>query len=429
MRSRRIRPRLRALLVNYNRLSLQTGKTELCSLEGLLEDMGEKPPEEEKPAELYPIMGLAQKRTSLMNESCPNRDRIRSELLATVREKGMLPYYEKYLCPRPAGPPDEALKAELKKQNAEEEAKLDERIKDAKENLGDIEIRDALLAKANFFNRIGNKDQAIKGYEEAYEKTVGVGGKLDNILTVIRIAFFFEDTALMKKHIDRAKVELGKGGDWERRNKLKVYEGIYLMISRSWKEAAKLFLNVMPTFTATELVEFKDFVFYAVIVGVVSMDRPTVRNQLVTSPEVLSVIKETPELQTFLESYFYCRYKSFMQSFVKVIDLIRADRYLMRHVKYFMRSMRLNAYRQFLASYRSVKLEAMANDFGVSASFIDTELSSFISSGKLTCKIDKVAGVVESNEADARSQVYVEIIKQGDLLLNKMQKLSGAIDM
>ncbi|CAK9078055.1 26S proteasome non-ATPase regulatory subunit 6 (26S proteasome regulatory particle non-ATPase subunit 7) (OsRPN7) (26S proteasome regulatory subunit RPN7), partial [Durusdinium trenchii] len=193
--------------------------------------------------------------------------------------------------------------------------------------------------------------------------------------------------------------------------------------------AAKLFLNVMPTFTATELVEFKDFVFYAVIVAMVSMDRPIVREQLVTSPEVLSVIKETPQLQEFLESYFYCRYKSFMRCFVHVVDLVRSDRYLMRHVKYFMRSMRLNAYRQFLASYRSVKLEAMANDFGVSAAFIDTELSSFISSGKLTCKIDKVAGVVESNEADARSQVYVEIIKQGDLLLNKMQKLSGAIDM
>lgn len=31
----------------------------------LAEDMGEKPPEEEKPAELYPIMGLAQKRTQV----------------------------------------------------------------------------------------------------------------------------------------------------------------------------------------------------------------------------------------------------------------------------------------------------------------------------------------------------------------------------
>lgn len=390
---------------------------------------GDSAPVEEKVPETYPIMELAQKRNLLMTESYPDRERVRKEVLATVKEKGMLPYYEKFLCPGPAGPPDEALKAEMKKANEEELAKIEEKIADAKENLGDIEIRDALLAKADFFNRIGDKDQAVKGYEEAFEKTVGVGAKLDNILTVIRIAFFFDDSALMKKHIDRAKVELGKGGDWERRNKLKVYEGVYLMISRNWKEAAKLFLNVMPTFTATELVPFKDFVFYTVLLSMVSMDRPALRNQLVSSPEVLSVIKDVPSLQEFLESYFYCRYKSFFQNFVPVIDLVRADRYLVKHVKYFMRTMRLNAYRQFLASYRSVKLEAMASEFGVSPSFMDTELSSFISSGKLTCKIDKVAGVVESNESDTRSQVYVEIIKQGDLLLNRMQKLAGAIDM
>merc|ERR1719297_455841 len=111
-----------------------------------------------------------------------------------------------------------------------------------------------------------------------------------------------------------------------------------------------------------------------------------------------------------MESFFHCKYKSMMEHFVPIIDLVRADRYLHRH---FLRIMRLNAYRQFLASYRSVKLEAMATEFGVSASFIDAELSSFISSGKLTCKIDKVGGVVESNEKDNRSQVYVEIIKQG----------------
>merc|ERR1719188_240451 len=153
------------------------------------------------------------------------------------------------------------------------------------------------------------------------------------------------------------------------------------------------------------------------------------REQLVSSPEVLSVINETPHLQEFLESYFYCRYKPFMQHFVPIIDLVRGDRYLSRHSRHFMRIMRLNAYRQFLASYRSVTLEAMGAEFGVSPTFIDNELSSFISSGKLTCKIDKVAGVIESNESDSRSQVYVEIIKQGDLLLNRMQKLSGAIDM
>jgi 26S proteasome regulatory subunit N7 len=385
--------------------------------------------EEEKEVPKYPVLSLAQKRVYLLDEQCPNRDNLKAEVLAVVKEKGMLPYYEKHLCPDVLGPADEGLKAELKKQNEEELEKIEAKITDAKENFGDIEVRDALLAKADFYNRIGDKDNAIEGYKVAFEKTVGVGGKLDNILTVIRIGFFFDDKELAKKEIDRAKVELAKGGDWERRNKLKVYEGIYLMTVRDWKQAATLFLNVMPTFTATEVVEFKDFVFYTVILSMAALDRPTIREKLLSSPEVKSVIKETPHLELFLDSYFHSRYQEFMQEFVPIIGLVRADRYMKAHVKRFSRVMRLGAYKQFLASYRSVTLEAMASEFGVSSVFIDSELSSFISSGKLTCKIDKVGGVIESNEADNRNQVYKEIIKQGDLLLNRMQKLSGALDM
>jgi len=379
--------------------------------------------------ESYPILALAQKRHEVLAENCPNKDKLRAEILEVVKAKNMLAYYEKYLCPDVLGPADQGLVAQMKKQNEEDMAKIEDKIKDAKENLGDIEIRDALIAKAEFFNRVGDKENAIQAYNDAFEKTVGVGGKLDNILTLIRIAFFFDDNELAKKEIDRAKAELKKGGDWERRNKLKVYEGIFLMISRSWKEAANLFLNVMPTFTATELVDFKDFVFYTVILTMVSLDRPTMREKLVSSPEVLSTIKDTPHLQPFMESFFQCKYKPFMVEFTDIINLVRNDRYLTRHCRHFMRIMRLNAFKQFLASYRSVTLDAMASEFGVSPSFMDAELSSFISSGKISCKIDKVGGVVESNESDSRSQVYIEIIKQGDLLLNRMQKLSGAIDM
>lgn len=252
---------------------------------------------------------------------------------------------------------------------------------------------------------------------------------MDIVLTKLRIALFFDDKELAKKEIAKAKTELGKGGDWERRNKLKAYEGIFLMINREWKQAADLFLNVMPTFTATELVEFKDLIFYAVVLTMVSCDRPTMRQKLVNSPEVLSVINETPHLKEFMDSYFYCRYADFNKHFVAVLDLVKADRYLSRHVRHYVRIMRLNAYRQFLASYRSVTIDAMAKEFGVGSDFIDGELSSFIASGKLTCKIDKVGGVIESAEEDQRSQKYVEIIKQGDALVNRMQKLSGAIDM
>lgn len=39
-----------------------------------------------------------------------------------------------------------------------------------------------------------------------------------------------------------------KGGDWERKNKLKVYGGIYNLIVRDFEAAANLFVDVLPTF-------------------------------------------------------------------------------------------------------------------------------------------------------------------------------------
>jgi 26S proteasome regulatory subunit N7 len=381
----------------------------------------------------YPIFELAQKRFELLNESqlppgLTDKEKTKKELLESIKEKSMLPFYEA-LCSAGAMAADESLKASMKKTNDEELAKLEEKITDAKENLGDIEVRDALLQKAEFFNRTGDKDKTLEAYKVAFEKTVGVGARMDNILAAIRNAFFYDDKELVKKQVERAKSELSKGGDWERRNKLKVYEGTYLMISRQWKDAATLYLEAMPTFTAIELVSMKDYVMYTVLLSLVALDRKDIRTKVIHNPEILSVIEQVPHLKEFLDCFYNSKYKEFMQHFVHVIDLIRRDRYLSQHVKYFMRMMRLNAYRQFLASYKSVTLGAMSDAFGVSPDFIDSELSSFISSGKLTCKIDKVGCVIESNESDSKSQVYSEIIKQGDLLVMRMQRLSAAIDM
>ena len=86
------------------------------------------------------------------------------------------------------------------------------------------------------------------------------------------------------------------------------------------------------------------------------------------------------------------------------------------------------AYRQFLEAYRSVTLDSMATTFSVSATFLDRELSRFISAGRLSCKIDKVGGVVETVRMDHKEAQYTETIKQGDLLLNRVQKLTKFIN-
>jgi 26S proteasome regulatory subunit N7 len=72
----------------------------------------------------------------------------------------------------------------------------------------------------------------------------------------------------------------------------------------------------------------------------------------------------------------------------------------------------------------------MAGAFGVTPSFIEEEISGFIAAGKLNCKIDKIHQFVESNRLDdPRNQVFTETLRQGDLLLNRIQKLSRVIDV
>ena len=55
---------------------------------------------------------------------------------------------------------------------------------------------------------------------------------------------------LLKAKIAKAKAMLEEGGDWERRNRLKVYEAVFLLQIRDFKASAALLLDSVATFTA-----------------------------------------------------------------------------------------------------------------------------------------------------------------------------------
>mmetsp|Transcript_82194 Transcript_82194/g.164265 ORF Transcript_82194/g.164265 Transcript_82194/m.164265 type:complete len:113 (+) Transcript_82194:44-382(+) len=109
-------------------------------------------------------------------------------------------------------------------------------------------------------------------------------------------------------------------------------------------------------------------------------------------------------------------------------DTLLLDRYLAKHARYLVREFRILVYKQFLESYKSVMVGTMAQAFGVSSGFLDSELSRFIANGRLSAKIDKVGGKVETNPPDERNSQYQTVIKKGDFLLTSIQKLARVID-
>ena len=204
------------------------------------------------------------------------------------------------------------------------------------------------------------------------------------------------------------------------------------MATRDFRKAATLFLDSLSTFTATELCSYNQFVFYTVVTAMVALDRVSLKKRVVDTPEILAVLGQLPNMESFLNGLYNCKYKArlsrgipptevltscwglqeFMAAFPGVADQVRADMHLHKHFRYFLREARVTAYAQarpscpcelspfckltrlrprtqFLESYKSVTIEMMASAFGVSASFLDSELSEFIAAGRLNCKIDK----------------------------------------
>merc|ERR1711935_444256 len=130
-----------------------------------------------------------------------------------------------------------------------------------------------------------------------------------------------------------------------------------------------------------------------------------------------------------VNALYECNYQGYLEAMVEVQPVLVADRFLQPHCGYIMRELHVLGYKQFLDSYKSVTLDRMAKSFGVTPYFLDLQLSRFIAAGRLTAKIDKVGGVVETNRPDLKNAQYKDMIMKGDLLLNRIQKLGRVVDV
>ena len=352
---------------------------------------------------------------------------IQQQMMAQIEADSMAPYYS-YLVSRFAWANDDKLVGRLEEENKKKLDELDSKMSEAEKNAGDTEVREAMWNKAEYLYRIGDKERAVLAYEACFAKTVGSSSRIDVVLALIRLGLAFGDNVLLAAQVERAKLLVEAGGDWERKNLLAVYEALYMIITRKFKEAATLLLDAIPTFTAYELFPYTQLVFYAGVLSVVSVDRPTLKKRVLTSPEILSTIDSIPHLRPYLFSLYRTHYAAFFSSLASLSPQLLRDQFLSAHVTYYLREIRIVAYNQFLESYRTATLTSMAAAFGVSRDFMDSELFRFIGAGRVNAKIDAVQGVVETNRPDDKQQQYEKLLQAGDALLNRIQNLTRVVN-
>ena len=271
--------------------------------------------------------------------------------------------------------------------------------------------------------------QAIAQFKETISNTKSFNTKIDALFEICHIGLMTKDLDLLKEYLEKIKESLKEGGDWEKKNRLKVYDGLYLLFNRNFKEAGKNFLEALMTFTSYELFDFKTFVFYTAVINIISVDRKTLKEKVIDNSDVLSCINDIPHLQKFLNTFYDGEYEQFFKELYFIIQVLKKDFYLSKHYNYYINEIRVKVYTQFLQSYKTVTMDNMAKVFGVSTNFIDRELSNFISQGRINAKIDKVSGIIECNHNEQNVDLFQATIKDSDILISKIHKLSKLLEI
>uniref|UniRef100_A0A7S2KT83 PCI domain-containing protein n=1 Tax=Leptocylindrus danicus TaxID=163516 RepID=A0A7S2KT83_9STRA len=317
--------------------------------------------------------------------------------------------------------------AKLEVENEAKKKELEESIATAREEAGDMEVLESSLKLAKFSFQSLSKDEALEAYRKVVElPKLSSGKKIDVLMERARVASFYGDTKLMAELVDTSTK---MAGDWDRRNRLKVYEALGKILMRDVKAAAALLVDCIATFSCTEFCTFKDFVVYAMVSNLLHLPRTQLKEKIIDGPEILAIVNEIPVVSKLVNSLYDCDYKAYLHAMVEVESVLVADRFLQPHCGYIMRELHVLGYKQFLDSYKSVTLDSMAASFGVGVEFLDLQVSRFIAAGRLTAKIDKFGGIVETTRPDLKNSQYKDMIHKGDNLLNRIQKLARVVDL
>ena len=114
--------------------------------------------------------------------------------------------------------------------------------------------------------------EAIEKVKETIAETQSFNTKIDAMFEICHICLLEKNLEMLKEYLQKIEDLLKTGGDWEKKNRLKVYMGLYYIFTKNFKDAGKNFLDALMTFTSYELFDFKTFVFYTAVFNIISVE-------------------------------------------------------------------------------------------------------------------------------------------------------------
>lgn len=172
-----------------------------------------QPSASEESASPYPKMELCQQIHKLLVKAEGSQDgKLQTEVLNRIREELENPTLYEYVESRlgvTTGIWSAADLAAQKETNQKTIKELEQKVEDAKESAGDMEVMDARVEFARFAAKSLTEEEALEAYQKLLElPKVSSGKKIDAVMESSRVASFYGDSKKSSESIDSVSINM-----------------------------------------------------------------------------------------------------------------------------------------------------------------------------------------------------------------------------
>uniref|UniRef100_A0A5S6QCZ1 PCI domain-containing protein n=1 Tax=Trichuris muris TaxID=70415 RepID=A0A5S6QCZ1_TRIMR len=356
---------------------------------------------------------------------CPQavKDVAKTKLMEIVTSNQMGPYYAS-VCKELNWPIDKELLIKLKQANRKRLRELDEKfISVKKTKAGRESLKSVILEKAKYLCSIGKLTESLDMYDLSVYLTVGVCKIMDIKMEQLRLCMLLMNKSLINAKLEEVRQIDRMYVDWERRRRLKAYEGYYAMLTRDYEKASAMLLDLTCTFRSYELMTLDNMILYAVIASSTVMDRQSIKKRILDATDMAPFLHKNPLLRQYVETLYNCDYAGFFRKLVDMESVMKMDYVLAPNYKHIVRIMRLKAYDQFLAPYSAVHLQYMADKFCITVKTLTKELERFIRHQLLGARIDEIAVYAKKYYGPANVLPRESALDEIDQVINRVWRL------
>lgn len=309
-------------------------------------------------------------------------------------------------------------KQDLDHMNLEIQRRLDHFEAKKKEDLeNEAFIFEVSKQLCEFYAQIFDMENFEALSAKLVEKDCSPSLKMDILMCKIRMSIILQNRTSLIINVEDAQAIFESSCDWDRKNRFKVYLGLFYLIKAEFFNAAAQFSECLASFDAKELLPFEKVILYLVFCSLLAFSRNELKSKIIDNSEV----RKCKEFLLLPECLYNCQYSDFFRRLLEFIELTDDDLFLSQFREHFCKEMKIRGYRQLLLSYQSLHLIKMAQVFNVESGHIEEDLRNFINERKLPCIIDRVDGVVRMKEAKNDDELRASL-KAGEEILRNIKK-------